>query len=86
MPIDFTPDETGNSIRLKEGVVALFMKCQMRPLPCVVRPQPADRVELQDLMTQVIEVILWILHVIPHGLPFLPKFVEEHIELFVPDA
>src|SRR5271170_5098749 len=64
----------------------LFMQCDMRPLSAVILLQPANGVELQDFLAQVVEMVLRILHLISHRLPFLAQFVEKHIQLLVLDG
>ena len=50
-------------------------------MPALIVFQPADRVELKDFTTQVIEMVFRIRHGISHCHPFFPQLVEENIKL-----
>src|ERR1700721_3101293 len=47
----------------------LLVQIHVRPLPSVFLLQPAQRVELEDFLTQVVEVVLGVADIVAHRFP-----------------
>lgn len=58
------------------------MQRDMRPLS-VTFSQTTDGVKTEDFFAKIIEMVLWVLHFVSHGLPLLAQFVEQHVQLMV---